>query len=148
MQLVLNRKANLLQPQSLQFVCNQGNHSTNLFLQWALQVRYVGSRQKCEHFEVLSVLEAYASLCWAAMLRYGSRGKVKDGINLTQVAMLNSKNQVTLFVHNSCNSLYDIVLPKIHIAIYGDIPLTDIPARGPAIFILTNGNLIECTGAC
>ena len=27
MQLVFNTKANLSQPQSLQFVCNQGNHS-------------------------------------------------------------------------------------------------------------------------
>ena len=37
MQLVFNIKANLKRPLSLQFVCNQGNHSvvktTNLFLQ-------------------------------------------------------------------------------------------------------------------
>ena len=69
--------------------------------------------------------------------------------------MLKSKNQVTLFVNYSYNSFYDfrfsentyseqkvmIYVPKYEIfefvwGLYKDIPLTDIHAIGPAIFIL------------
>jgi len=65
--------------------------------------------------------------------------------------MLNSKNQVTLFVNYSYNSFNDFFLkictvnrrlcPKIWDfefiwRLYMNIPLTDIHAIGPAIFIL------------
>jgi len=69
--------------------------------------------------------------------------------------MLKSKNQVTLFVNYSYNSFYDFrfsentyseqkvmtYVPKYEIfeficRLYKDIPLTDIHAIGPAIFIL------------
>ena len=67
--------------------------------------------------------------------------------------MLKSKNQVTLFVNYSYNCFYDFrfsekyvertegYVPKYGIfdfiwGLYMDIPLTDIHAIGPAIFIL------------
>ena len=57
--------------------------------------------------------------------------------------MLKSKNQVTLFVNYSYNSFYDFRYSENTYSeqeviwwLYMDIPLTDIHAIGPAIFIL------------